>query len=543
MNGGHDPLEGKTKAQSPQALLPRNPAPSSPSQPRVSERKPTVAEGLDRSTVPRMRAYHAYAIAASLFALAVSFFLEGDAFARHLLQAGMAWLCLVNVATVWFARSGRAWDSRIMTVRWVVGGAGLLPLLYYFGPFSALTLVFPLALMFIAMGRDPRTGNFVLAFALGGHLLVAAPILLGWTTDVGLVRAPSMERGQLAIMEAMVLGLMLCGHALGRWARHTSEAARAELADARRIIGDQKQVIVEVQDRVDQVNRVKTGRWTGQTVGRWQLGSVLGRGAMGEVYEAHDAKGQAAAVKVLTATAEESPSLVERFNRELQIAAHLDSPHIVRVLDVSTASAVVPYLAMERLRGVELAARLRNEIRMPLNDVVGMLGQVARGLEVAHNAGVVHRDLKPHNLFLHDSTCWKILDFGVAKVFGIEGTLTRNAMIGTPQYMAPEQASGEPVTHLSDIYALGAIAYRCLTGRVPHGANDFTALLYQVVHGAPVRPRALADVSPQIEDVLAVAMAKDPRRRFTSASEFVDQLVGAAAGRSSKREPPTDAWA
>ena len=172
-----------------------------------------------------------------------------------------------------------------------------------------------------------------------------------------------------------------------------------------------------------------------------------------------------------------------------------------------------------------------------------MLEQVARGLEVAHGAGVVHRDLKPNNLFLHDAACWKILDFGVAKVFGVEGTLTQNAMIGTPQYMAPEQAAGETVTHLADVYALGAIAYRCLTGRVPYGAQDFTALMYQVVRGAPVRPGALALVSRGVEDVLAVAMAKDPRRRFTSASDFVVHLSSVASGRALTLQLPPDAWA
>jgi eukaryotic-like serine/threonine-protein kinase len=162
---------------------------------------------------------------------------------------------------------------------------------------------------------------------------------------------------------------------------------------------------------------------------------------------------------------------------------------------------------------------------------------------VAHDAGVVHRDLKPHNLFLHDATTWKILDFGVAKVFGVEGTLTQNAMVGTPQYMAPEQIAGDAVTHLSDIYALGVIAYRCLTGRVPHGATDFAALIYQIVSGSPVRPGRWVPLSRDVEDVLAVAMAKDPRRRFASATEFVDRLSCAARGKTSKLQPPADAWA
>src|SRR5204863_6026067 len=131
---------------------------------------------------------------------------------------------------------------------------------------------------------------------------------------------------------------------------------------------------------------------------------------------------------------------------------------------------------------------------------------------------VVHRDLKPHNLFLHDGTVWKVLDFGVSKlVGGDEGTLTGEGIVGTPQYMAPEQASGGQVTHLADVYALGAIAYRCMTGRVPFKGRDLAELVYQVVHSAPMRPSALGRVPLLVENVLAIAMAKDPRRRFSSA--------------------------
>src|SRR6185436_17621159 len=131
-----------------------------------------------------------------------------------------------------------------------------------------------------------------------------------------------------------------------------------------------------------------------------------------------------------------------RFHREMEVAVRLESPHIVRVFELSPPDAPVPYLAMERLHGIDLATRLRSENRMPSDELVVMLDQVARGLEVARLAGVVHRDLKPQNLFLHDGSVWKILDFGVSKVMDDEGSLTGEGIVGTPQYMAPEQASG-----------------------------------------------------------------------------------------------------
>ncbi|HEU4727361.1 MAG TPA: serine/threonine-protein kinase, partial [Kofleriaceae bacterium] len=162
--------------------------------------------------------------------------------------------------------------------------------------------------------------------------------------------------------------------------------------------------------------------------------------------------------------------------------------------------------------------------------------------EVARLAGVVHRDLKPHNLFHHDGATWKILDFGVSKVMDSEGTLTGDGIVGTPQYMAPEQASGGHVTHLADVYALGAIAYRCLTGRSPFKGRELAELVYQVVHVPPVRPSSLGRVSPLIEDVLAIAMAKDARRRFPSAQAFAQAFIRARRGQAVAAEPPPGAW-
>jgi eukaryotic-like serine/threonine-protein kinase len=156
---------------------------------------------------------------------------------------------------------------------------------------------------------------------------------------------------------------------------------------------------------------------------------------------------------------------------------------------------------------------------------------------------VVHRDLKPHNLFFHDGAVWKVLDFGVSKLLdGGEGTLTGEGIVGTPQYMAPEQASGGNVTHQADVYALGAIAYRCLTGRAPFKGRDLSELVYQVVHAAPVRPNLLGRVPKPIEDVLAVAMAKEPRRRFPTARAFAQAFIAARRGQPVAIDPPPNAW-
>jgi serine/threonine protein kinase len=226
----------------------------------------------------------------------------------------------------------------------------------------------------------------------------------------------------------------------------------------------------------------------------------------------------------------------------MDVASRLESPHIVKVFELSAPDAPVPYIAMERLHGTDLASKLRAEPRMPSDELVVLVDHVARGLEVARLAGIVHRDLKPHNIFLHDGATWKILDFGVSKVLDSEGTLTGEGIVGTPQYMAPEQASGGSVTHLCDVYALGAIAYRCLTGRSPFKGKDLSELVYQVVHVPPTRPSLLGRVSQPVEDALAIAMAKDPRRRFSSALAFAQAFVAARRGRALPVEPPDNAW-
>ena len=508
----------------------------------ASRPPPTAAEAMEKTDIPRMRVFHLFGIAAPVGAIVLSLLLGGDPLAQKLFWAGAGLLALCNVALVWLASDPARWQPRPVGALWCIATLGLVPTIYYFGPFSAVVMVEMLGIVFIALGKTRWTPLAVTAICILGHVSLAVPMALDLIDDSGVFSSVKAGRSQLLIAEALIVAFLASGYLLGRWARHTNVVALTELEHAMRVIGDQQQALVEVRDDAARHKRVNEGRWTGQQMGPWRLGLVLGRGAMGEVYEAATPDGRPAAVKLLAARADGSTSLVERFHREMSVAARLESPHIVSVLEVSPPDAPVPYIAMERLHGTDLASRLRNVNRMPSDELVAMLDQVARGLEVARLAGVVHRDLKPHNLFLDDGSTWKILDFGVSKLLGEEGTLTGEGIVGTPQYMAPEQASGAPVTHLADVYALGAIAYRCLTGRSPFKGKDLAELVYQVVHTPPVRPGVLGRVSSAVEDVLAVAMAKDPRRRFPSALSFAQAFIAARRGRPIAIEPPHNAW-
>jgi serine/threonine-protein kinase len=173
---------------------------------------------------------------------------------------------------------------------------------------------------------------------------------------------------------------------------------------------------------------------------------------------------------------------------------------------------------------------LRDEKRLDLAEVVELVEQVASALTEADSSGIVHRDIKPQNLYWSGPEgIWKILDFGISKVREATAQLTQGAAIGTPSYMSPEQARGIEVDHRSDVFSLGVVAYRCLTGRPAFTALDSAVTIYNVVHVQPAAPTdSGALISPDVERVLALALAKDRTRRFATASAFATALATAA---------------
>jgi serine/threonine-protein kinase len=256
---------------------------------------------------------------------------------------------------------------------------------------------------------------------------------------------------------------------------------------------------------------------------------------MGEVYEArsvHD--GTEAAVKLLHPSTLSDPQALARFLREAEVAARLESEHLCAVFEVGMTSGEIPFIAMERLRGSDLAHHLRRSRRLSVVQTLSLLRQVAGGLAVAHRSGVVHRDLKPQNLFLSEHEgrfTWKLIDFGVSKKASGGGTLTAGHVVGTPGYMSPEQARGEDVDLRSDVYALATIAYRCLTGHPAFTGKDVPTTLYDVVYSMPTRPSVLCELHEDVDRVLAIGMAKDRADRFDTAAELAAAMTLASDGR------------
>ncbi len=291
----------------------------------------------------------------------------------------------------------------------------------------------------------------------------------------------------------------------------------------------------------------RTPREGSVLAGTWRLVRVLARGGMGTVWEAENQKiHKRVAVKLLDARDEPARA---RFLREARHASRVESPEIVEVFDVGEADDGAPFLVMELLRGETLGQRLRRDGRLSVTDAVTVVAQAARGLARAHAAGLVHRDLKPDNLFLvdrGDDAIWlKILDFGVAKVTAADigdGTLTGDGVVlGTPHYLSPEQAMAEPLDARSDLFSLGTILYECLTGRTPtHGVTAYEAVVVTICTKDTPDVRALApDAPPELARVIARARARDREARFDSADalfaalrEAMPSVVSARSGRS-----------
>jgi serine/threonine protein kinase len=268
----------------------------------------------------------------------------------------------------------------------------------------------------------------------------------------------------------------------------------------------------------------------GRTIGQYQILKEIGRGGMAIVYRAFQPSlNRYVAIKVLPPQLSFDREFVERFHREAQAAARLRHPNIVVIYDVGQQDDV-HYIAMELLEGHTLKDLIQQEGSLPSERVIHIVRQAASALDYAHRQGFVHRDVKPANIFVGPDDHTTLADFGIAKA--ASGTqLTRSgALMGTPEYMSPEQAQGLDIDHRTDVYALAIAAYQMLSGRVPFGGTTPHAVLYQQIHEPPPPIRTLRpDLSPALEGVLDKSLAKDPRARHGSAGAFAQALAGAVA--------------
>jgi beta-lactam-binding protein with PASTA domain/predicted Ser/Thr protein kinase len=258
--------------------------------------------------------------------------------------------------------------------------------------------------------------------------------------------------------------------------------------------------------------------------GRYRVLGRLGVGGMATVYLAEDSSlGRKVALKVMADRYSDDGEFVERFRREAQAAARLNHPNIIAVYDRGEADGR-PYIAMEYLQGRTLKQVIQAEGPLPPERALAIAMQVLAGLRYAHEHGVVHRDVKPHNVLVGDDGRIKVTDFGIAHAGDPQMTEV-GSIVGTAQYLSPEQARGRAVGPQTDIYSLGVVLYEMLAGRVPFEGDSSVAIAMQHVSDHPPPLRALApDVPESLALVVAHAMLKDPAQRYGSADEFASDL-------------------
>ncbi len=291
----------------------------------------------------------------------------------------------------------------------------------------------------------------------------------------------------------------------------------------------------------DPVPTVSADDYLGKLLdGRYRIESVLGQGGMGMVFRGmQTSMNRPVAIKTLHPQLAMAPTFFERFKREAELASRLHHPNIISVIDFGRTTDNLCYYVMELLEGESLKQLVKRSGPMSIRRATAVMEQVCLGLSHSHKQGVVHRDLKPHNIMINvvdGAEYVKVLDFGLVKAMEQEDEeqlTSTGQVLGTPQYMPPEQAGGEPVDHRSDLYSLAGVLYYCLTGSSPYGANTVRKALTAALT-KPVPPVAThrkgAPVPRQMDEVLRKGLAKEKEDRYQSCEEFVADMLAACEG-------------
>ena len=284
---------------------------------------------------------------------------------------------------------------------------------------------------------------------------------------------------------------------------------------------------------------------TPQVLGeRYEIGGVLGRGGMAEVHRGRDLRlGREVAVKVLRHDLARDPSFQVRFRREAQASASLNHPAIVAVYDTGedrTTTGATPYIVMEYVEGETLRDVLRREGHLSPERAMALSADICGALDFSHRNGIVHRDVKPGNVMITPQGTVKVMDFGIARaVSDSAATMTSTAaVIGTAQYLSPEQARGEGVDARSDVYSMGCMLFELVTGAPPFTGDSPVAVAYQHVREDPRLPSSInPGIPPELDAIVLKAMSKNPANRYQSAAEMRNDLLRALAGQRVEATP------
>jgi serine/threonine-protein kinase len=445
-------------------------------------------------------------------------------------MATMTWLWLLARRAI----PVKEWQSNLA---WAMAFSATCANSMYFGIYSPAPILMTMAVIIFAQGRSIvlARGAYVAAVLTQGS--IALLDAFGVLADPGILTAEALSTFEAVAGQVLVQTLLIAAYLLGRFARKASAEALAKTQLAMRELARREVVAQEARDEIRRaLNIGGTGRLSGTVFGNYQLAEVIGHGGMGEVYRAeHTTLGTLAALKIIHPHLCHDKQLLERFLREAQLSASLQSPHIVRILDAGMVSAG-PFIAMEFLQGHDLASHFQDMGLLTLEELQELAEQVGQGLDSAADAEIVHRDIKPQNIFLVDpdpdqeskppsALHCKILDFGVARAMSGHATLTvGDAILGTPAYMSPEQANGKTTDRRSDLYSLTSLLYRACTGFVPFTGENAQAVLHSVIHHTPEPPSTRADLPEALDAFFLKGFAKNPDDRYQSGLELSEAL-------------------
>ncbi len=479
----------------------------------------------------RTHAFMAASAALAVVGSAATWLFDGDPALRLAFVGGVLWLLGGYLWLWWQTRQlSNYHPAKAVAAITVTNLAGVLACGYY-GFFSPAPIILMLPIAYIGRSGSGAAAYVAYTVAAGSMAVPMFAIAAGWTADPGLVTAAELTGFEQALYACLVQAVFLVCLLNGRASQRATLAATRSLEGAQRRMLQQEAQLAEAQERINWGAGGGKGPLTGSRLGDWTLRDLLGRGAMGDVYAARrEADALDGAIEVLNPVAASDPKAIALMRREAELLRGMSSPHVVRLLEVVTEG--LPWIAMERLRGDDLAAILRRDERMPVADVLRMVQEVAQGLDAAAATQVLHRDLEPSNIFraqAGDRRVWKLLDFGVAKRLGQDLTLTTGDVLGTPGYIPPEALTGGPVDPRGDVFSLAAVTYRALTGARPFRGRGH-ALLISTLEDMPERPSRWPGVPEPVDAVLAVALAKEPGGRFATAGGFADALAGALQG-------------
>jgi serine/threonine protein kinase len=259
--------------------------------------------------------------------------------------------------------------------------------------------------------------------------------------------------------------------------------------------------------------------------GRYQILKELGRGGMGIVFHAYDKElKEQVAIKILSPLLSNDPDALERLKREVSAARRITHPNVIRIHDLSEINGL-HFVSMEYFHGTSLKDYIKRNGALSSIQAYNIAAQICDGLDAAHRQGVIHRDLKSQNIILDPMNKVKIIDFGLARTAHLEGMTATGLIMGTPEYMAPEQVSGKRIDERADIYSLGIILYELFTGRVPFTGDSAIAVGFMQLKEEPVPPTKVnPGVLPEVEKIICKALEKDPMRRYSSIQELKRDL-------------------